>query len=1202
MRDILSYKNKLWKKHIRFTTAGIHDFTLQPGKYLLLCRGARGGSANIYSGHRNIGGTAIGVLNLSAAENFHAYVGGNGGDAPVVDRSVDQPGGAGGFNGGGDGGLNSAWTSYQTAAGGGGASDIRLKTPIECVNPDEQKYIPTLPDGYTQVEYLESDGTQYFDTGYIAKDYTTFTVSASYDHNYDQAILGTQLANADGPGWVCWLSPTTSNSKIPAGPKFASLYGERFNSDRNKSFLTNVPPGTKATYRCDKLGTYVNDQVLYFDHETETAYGPDPDHTILFLTARRGDDPTIGGRMFRGRVYFFRIYELINDQYTLVHQFIPCERDADHVLGLYDTVDHQFITPTKTSSTDLTSGGTGRFDMDNIELPHRGRYPTIPEGYTQIEYVQSAGGFFESGYVATRLADSTFTFRAKTGTDSRDTAIFGSQSSTNTNPAWIVWFNNWGYHVSGLSDIGTIYGQTSYSDSYMKCTYVCREISACYRVERVKSSVNLTELWTGDPSGEPDSRQIIILNCYRGSSTVSDGSFLGKLYHFCIYEKEMIDGKLTYVLKHEFVPCKRDSDDAIGLLDTMAEDGSQYQFLEPVGGGMNGGPEGRYPIVENDLNYEPEQDKTEIYKQRSLNTRIIVAGGGGGATNYNSGSPNKNHYSGYFGIGGGAVGGCSTAYYSSGAHSLAYASQTSGYAFGDGMPGSPNDGNATPSSGAGGGWYGGYTTIKSDDSTPSGAPGGGSGYVLTADSYKPSGYMPNYQTYVMTDPFLSGGSAEQSEVCVYEEYDMLRASDIVEVIQTGQPETITVPAGTIRLKCWGGDGGVFESPLKVARGGYSEGTLTLNAPATLYAYVGGSGLYSNLISQSYCFQLNPTLGFNGGGKPNRYGVKDGTSSIPGGGSTDIRINDNSVYSRIIVAGGAGGQSAGTYEQYMYMGGDGGGESGEIGETGNGAYGRHPGPGTQTGSPIEPACAECNGGFGYGGSTPTTSDVRGPAGAGGSGWYGGSSTYNTNSSYPYCRGGSGGSGYVLTENSYKPSGYLPDSRFYLSNASTVQGGNTLPMGVSKIEIEVLTAKLVRILCRDMYGLKYFNGESWVLLDTDEITPEVFTEYGSIDFQSDNGLANQYDIIAYDPSQSLSEIRMNIVPNKQTVTHELMTNMKINQSKQKLSFDPTVFDMNITARRRVMDNGNAKITTTIEIDKRQKSNKLAKVFYITYTDGK
>ena len=88
MRDILSYKNKLWKKHIRFTTAGIHDFTLQPGKYLLLCRGAKGGSANIYSGHRNIGGTAIGVLNLSAAENFHAYVGGDGGDAPVVDRSV----------------------------------------------------------------------------------------------------------------------------------------------------------------------------------------------------------------------------------------------------------------------------------------------------------------------------------------------------------------------------------------------------------------------------------------------------------------------------------------------------------------------------------------------------------------------------------------------------------------------------------------------------------------------------------------------------------------------------------------------------------------------------------------------------------------------------------------------------------------------------------------------------------------------------------------------------------------------------------------------------------------------------------------------------------------------------------------------------------------------------------------------------------
>ena len=38
---------------------------------------------------------------------------------------------------------------------------------------------------------------------------------------------------------------------------------------------------------------------------------------------------------------------------------------------------------------------------------------------------------------------------------------------------------------------------------------------------------------------------------------------------------------------------------------------------------------------------------------------------------------------------------------------------------------------------------------------------------------------------------------------------------------------------------------------------------------------------------------------------------------------------------------------------------------------------------------------------------------------------------------------GGSGYVLTDSSYKPSGYLLGSEYYLSNAQTIAGNQSFP---------------------------------------------------------------------------------------------------------------------------------------------------------------
>lgn len=72
-----------------------------------------------------------------------------------------------------------------------------------------------------------------------------------------------------------------------------------------------------------------------------------------------------------------------------------------------------------------------------------------------------------------------------------------------------------------------------------------------------------------------------------------------------------------------------------------------------------------------------------------------------------------------------------------------------------------------------------------------------------------------------------------------------------------------------------------------------------------------------------------------------------------------------------------------------------------------------------------------GGFGIGGGG--TSDY---VSGGGGGWFGGGCGNNAGK-------GGGGSGYVLTDSSYKPTGYLLGSEYYLSNAQTIGGNQSFP---------------------------------------------------------------------------------------------------------------------------------------------------------------
>ena len=185
-------------------------------------------------------------------------------------------------------------------------------------------------------------------------------------------------------------------------------------------------------------------------------------------------------------------------------------------------------------------------------------------------------------------------------------------------------------------------------------------------------------------------------------------------------------------------------------------------------------------------------------------------------------------------------------------------------------------------------------------------------------------------------------------------------------------------------------------------GGYIAGTINIKAKTKIFARVGGKG-------QRATNEVTTSGGFNGGGEAMIYS----SPAYSGGGASDIRIEADDVWHRIIVAGGGGGCD----DDGSSISGSGGagGYPEAQGYWSNGKY---------NGSHVATQLY----GFTFGqGESPkvlenkhenssTLTSVNDCGGAGG-GWFGGhASRYNN-------AGAGGGSSFILTKNASIPQGNI-----------------------------------------------------------------------------------------------------------------------------------------------------------------------------------
>ena len=268
---------------------------------------------------------------------------------------------------------------------------------------------------------------------------------------------------------------------------------------------------------------------------------------------------------------------------------------------------------------------------------------------------------------------------------------------------------------------------------------------------------------------------------------------------------------------------------------------------------------------------------------------------------------------------------------------------------------------------------------------------------------------------------------------------------------TGECTTyIAKSDGYYNLEVWGAQGGNYNTTYVGGLGGYSKGIVHLTKGTTLYVCVGGQPQTVTTASVAV------PGGFNGGGNGfNRAYSGTYTYGQAGGGATDIRIGQNSLYARVIVAGGGSGSNN------RISGYAGGGLSGVTGQSGY--------AGTQT-------SAGTGGSFGQGGSATTSgSNYRYGASGGGGGFYGGGAIASYSDSTNYDKYSGGGSGYVYTSStaSSYPSGCLLNSTYYLIVSSTTQGINT---GNGKATITYIGKELDFIVADTLIALTNNQNES------------------------------------------------------------------------------------------------------------------------------
>lgn len=223
--------------------------------------------------------------------------------------------------------------------------------------------VPELPNGYTELEYIESSGTQYINTGIKinSSDSVEMDIEITSKPSEQIFIFGS-TTTGDGERYGVTYIPNRNYWRNVLGP---NMY----------NFPTSLGAVGKRTIVKDG-GKCTIDGVIGDVNSVEfTSSG---DFTLFCQNRDNGEF-----RLFASmRLYLCRIYR----NGSLIRSFIPC-KNPENVVGLYDKVSSQFFA----------NAGSGVFvagpEVSNLSStsetkdPYRWYEDDVPTGSEMAQYI-----------------------------------------------------------------------------------------------------------------------------------------------------------------------------------------------------------------------------------------------------------------------------------------------------------------------------------------------------------------------------------------------------------------------------------------------------------------------------------------------------------------------------------------------------------------------------------------------------------------------------------------------------------------------------------------------------------------------------------------------------------------------------------------------------------------------------------------------
>ena len=206
-----------------------------------------------------------------------------------------------------------------------------------------------LPSGYTELEYIQSTGTQYINTGFMPNGKSKIAMNL------------TPLSDSSNACFFCARNETSATAGTTYTAFYLSsnyyrfdFYGKSGQSDGVDAVGTNI--NIEASGGVCKIGSKT------ITNAASTAASSMP--WILLASARTSSISDLAN-MATAKLYSCQIY----DNGALVRNFIPCKNLSGEI-GLYDAVNGQFYA----------NAGTGTFTAGPVVV----RMPDAPQNLTAV--------------------------------------------------------------------------------------------------------------------------------------------------------------------------------------------------------------------------------------------------------------------------------------------------------------------------------------------------------------------------------------------------------------------------------------------------------------------------------------------------------------------------------------------------------------------------------------------------------------------------------------------------------------------------------------------------------------------------------------------------------------------------------------------------------------------------------------------------